>query len=228
MAEKTNIKNGLAVAPGRTQYVAETAHGAYHLAGQPDLYEIQRANNFEFVVDFASNTALNEAVNRLYLTSTFEDVAEAGDTIDLGTASECLRLSVVKSSIPFFKQEVITLDRGNSQIKFAGKPTFNSGTLVINDFIGANPKSILMAWQNLSYNVQTEKVGLAKDYKINCTLIEYTPSYEPVRYWELTGCWISELSEDDSNMEESGKKQVTATIEYDYARPFLYESEQVA
>ena len=74
-----------------------------------------------------------------------------------------------------------------------------------------------MAWQNLSYNVKTEKVGRMSQYKKNCYLLEYTPDYELVRTWVLKGCWISGLSMPDFNQEDGGKRQVTATIQYDAA-----------
>ena len=56
-----------------------------------------------------------------------------------------------------------------------------------------------------------------KDYKKNCTLIEYTQDYEQVRSWTLYGCWISGLDEDGFDRENDGKRAITATIEYDRA-----------
>ena len=133
-------------------------------------------------------------------------------------AQEVLRLSVDSASIPMFTQEVIPVKRGNSTIKFAGTPSFASGSLVVNDWIGADSKSALMAWQNLSYNVKTDRVGNAADYKKDCWLIEYTPDYtKQVRQWQLKGCFISGLSEDAYSMSSDGKKTISATIEYDRA-----------
>ena len=56
-----------------------------------------------------------------------------------------------------------------------------------------------------------------KDYKKTCTLIEYTQDFEQIRSWTLYGCWISALSEDAFDKESDGKRQITATIEYDRA-----------
>ena len=74
-----------------------------------------------------------------------------------------------------------------------------------------------MAWQNLSYNVKTERVGNMADYKKTCYLCEYTPDYKLVRTWKMVGCWVSGLSEEAFNMEGSGKKTITATITFDKA-----------
>lgn len=181
-----------------------TQVGSYHLADNPELYEIQRDNNFEFIVTGIDN------IMRVG--------AEPGDeSPTIGNASQTLRFSVVSSSIPMFSQEVLTIRRGNSVMKFAGAPTFSEGTLVVNDYIGADSKSTLMAWQNLSYNVKTERVGSMKDYKKTCYLCEYTPDYKLVRTWKMLGCWVSGLSEGDFNMESSGKKTISATISFDKA-----------
>lgn len=178
--------------------------GAYHLSDNPALYEVQRGNNFEFVVTGIDN------ILRV-------DADEGDDNAYITNAAQTLRFSVVQASIPMFSQEPITIRRGNSVMKAAGVPTFPDGSLVVNDFIGADTKSALMAWQNLSYNVKTERVGKMADYKKTCYLCEYTPDYQLVRTWKMLGCWVSGLQEDDFNMEDGNKKTITATIQYDKA-----------
>ena len=184
--------------------------GTYHLADNPDLFEVQRSNNFEFVV-----TDIDDLVRA----GTRGD--EAGSRIKNG--QEMLRLSIISAFVPHFTPEVVAIKRGNSTLKYAGVPTFNNGTITFNDFIGARVKDILKAWQNLSYQVETEKVGsvdnpfFGKPYKRDCYLIEYTPDYRKVRTWRLYGCWISSLSEGAYSAEDGGKHQIDCTIEYDRA-----------
>lgn len=186
--------------------------GTYHLADNPKLFEVQRNNTFEFVVTDIDGIMRAGAVG-----------TEANAKIN--NAQEMLRLSVIKAPIPHFKQETVQIKRGNSTLKYAGVPSFDAGTLEFNDFIGADVKSILMAWQNLSYNVQTEKVGSVDvtNYKKDCYLIEYTPDFRKVRTWRLYGCWISSLTEGDYSSEDGGKHQIQATIEYDRAQIDLTE-----
>ncbi len=183
----------------------DNTYGTYHLADNPALYDPMRNNTFEFVItglDKLLRVGADGSEENAYITN----------------AQEVLRLSVDSASIPMFTQEVIPVKRGNSTIKFAGTPSFASGSLVVNDWIGADSKSALMAWQNLSYNVKTDRVGNAADYKKDCWLIEYTPDYtKQVRQWQLKGCFISGLSEDAYSMSSDGKKTISATIEYDRA-----------
>ena len=183
----------------------DNTYGTYHLADNPALYDPMRNNTFEFVVtglDKLLRVGADGSEENAYITN----------------AQEVLRLSVDSASIPMFTQEVIPVKRGNSTIKFAGTPSFASGSLVVNDWIGADSKSALMAWQNLSYNVKTDRVGNAADYKKDCWLIEFTPDFtKQVRQWQLKGCFISGLSEDAYSMSNDGKKTISATIEYDRA-----------
>ena len=183
----------------------DNTYVTYHLADNPALYDPMRNNTFEFVItglDKLLRVGADGSEENAYITN----------------AQEVLRLSVDSASIPMFTQEVIPVKRGNSTIKFAGTPSFASGSLVVNDWIGADSKSALMAWQNLSYNVKTDRVGNAADYKKDCWLIEYTPDYtKQVRQWQLKGCFISGLSEDAYSMSSDGKKTISATIEYDRA-----------
>lgn len=177
--------------------------GTYHMAMASNLYEIQRSNNFEFVVDFNAGENYNKSGNTGNVT---------GDAMQ-----EVIRMSVSQVSIPHFSQEPIPIKRGNTTIKYAGVPTFSDGNLTLNDYIGANTLAMLMAWQNLSYNVATEKVGLATDYKKQATLIEYSPDLQKVRSWILYGCWITNITEGELNSEDNSKHTIQVTISYDKA-----------
>ena len=178
--------------------------GTYHMAANTNLYEIQRTNNFEFIVTDI------DGIQRAGMIG--------GETNgNIANAQEIIRMAVSSASVPFFKQPAIEVKRGNSTMKFAGVPTFDAGKIKVNDYIGASAKEVLLAWQALSYNVVTEKVGLASDYKKDCYLVEYTPDYQKVRQWKMHGCWISELSSAEFASETNDKMQIDITIEYDKA-----------
>ncbi len=186
--------------------MADNKYGTYHLGDNPTLYDPQRSNAFEFVVTGIDNL----------LRAGYDGTEENAYITD---AQETLRLSVDGASIPMFSQSTIEIKRGNSTIKFAGTPTFDSGSITVIDYMGADTKSALMAWQALSYNVKTDRVGNAADYKKDCYLLEYTPDFSRiVRQWLLKGCFVSGLSEDAFSMNGGGdKKTISATISYDRA-----------
>ena len=189
--------------------MANNNMGAYHLADYNNLYEPARSNNFEFIVT---------GIDTLLKAGMDVETATEGDYIRNG--QDTIRVSVVSSSVPHFTMSTIDVKRGNSTIHFAGTPTFGEGTLKLNDYIGAKTKDVLLAWQALAYDVRTEKVHFADNYKKTCELVEYSPDYDQViRRWILKGCWISALSEGDFNNEDNSKREVTATIVYDRAIP---------
>lgn len=175
--------------------------GTWNLANNPQQYEIQRTNNFEFYIEGLS-TSLPTIVQNTTAQKNAEDV---------------IRISCSKGFVPHFTQNVIEVKRGNNTMKFAGTPTWQAGQIELNDYIGLGTKEVLMAWQRLSYDYSTEKVGLASDYKKDGYLLEYTPDYQLVRTWKLCGCWISGLSEGEFNHESAEKHTIQCTIEYDRA-----------
>ena len=179
--------------------------GAYYLARNPQLFEPSRGNTFRFYV-----SGLGGLLRASY-TGQEEDSTISQD------ADKMLELSVKGTAIPKFSQEPITIRRGNSVMKAAGLPTFSEGSLTIDDFIGADGRSILMAWQNLSYNVQTQMVGYMSEYKKDAVLIEYDPKFKMVRQWNLYGCWVSDLTPGEFDHDNGDKRQISATIQYDWA-----------
>ena len=183
--------------------------GAYHLANAAnDMYEPMRTSPFRFIV------------------TDLDGLVRAGTNDVIQNAQELLEFSVVSTSVPTFTQDVIEIRRGNSVMKAAGQPSFGAGNLVIKDYMGADGKSILLAWQNLSYDVKTQTVGLMSKYKKDCYLLEYSPDYSRiVRQWILHKCWVSGVSQDDFNVENNSERNVTATIQYDWAEQLLNDEE---
>lgn len=183
--------------------------GAYHLANAAnDMYEPMRTNAFRFIV------------------TDLDGLVRAGTSSEIQNAQELLEFSVVSVTVPTFSQSVIEIRRGNSVMKAAGIPTFTEGELVIKDYLGADGKSILLAWQNLSYNVKEQTVGLMSQYKKDCYLLEYSPDYSRiVRQWILHKCWVSGISQDSFNVEDGAERNVTATIQYDWAEQILSDED---
>lgn len=181
---------------------------AQHISTNLANYEAARTGFFSLIVD-----DLDNIVKATYS----GDHANAPASDKINKAQEALKLNVLTFDVPHFELETLQYKRGNDTVKFAGVPTFSSGSLKVDDVVGIDTKSILMAWQALAYNVHTRKGGRMVDYKKTCTLIEYDQTYTQVRSWDLYGCWVKTLSEDAFDKENDGKRAITATIEYDRA-----------
>lgn len=181
---------------------------AQHISTNLANYEAARTGFFSLIVDDIDNI----------VSAAFSgDRAAATDNDKIARAQETLKLNVVKAPVPHFTITPLEYKRGNDTVKFAGVPEFQTGSITVDDVVGLDTKSILMAWQALAYNVYTRKGGRMKDYKKNATLIEYTQDFEQIRSWTLYGCWISGISEGEFDKENDGKRQITADIQYDRA-----------
>ncbi len=169
-----------------------TEFGTYHIADNPQAFQPMRSNNFRFLV---------YGLDRLLVVGGDEN----DDNDYIKNAQEVIDFSVVSFDAPNFNQNTVQVRRGNSMVNYAG----------------VNSKSILQAWQALSYDVVNDTIPSAEFYKRDAVVMEYLPDNTLVRYWELKGCWVSSLSETGFNNENADKKTVTATITYDRAIPHL-------
>jgi len=190
--------------------MATTEFGTWHLADNPKQYQPVRTNNFRFLVSGLDN-----------LLRVAGDANDAGDYIT--NSQEVLDFSVVRFDEPDFSQDKIDINRGNSTIHYAGKASYKDNSLVINDFAGADGKSVLRAWQALSYDPVNDTIPSSDVYKKDATVLEYLPDNTLINYWELKGCWVSSISVTGYDNDNSQKKTVTATIVYDRAIPHKAE-----
>ena len=184
----------------------ETNYGVYHLADNPAQYQPVRTNNYRCICQ-----GLEELVR------VGGDANNRNDYLE--NSQEVIDFSVVSFDAPNFTQDEIQIRRGNSTVYFAGTPRFNTSNLVINDFVGADGKSILQAWQALSYDVVNDIINPSTKYKKDMLILEYTPDNVLIKVWELKGCWVTSLTETGYSSESPAKKTVTATIRYDRAIP---------
>lgn len=182
---------------------------ASHISTNLANYEAARSGFFSLLVDDIDNI--------IRATYSGEAAAATADDKIGSQAQETLKLNVLQAPVPHFSLQKMSYKRGNDTVNFAGTPEFSDGEITVDDVVGLDTKSILMAWQGLAYNVHTRKGGRMKDYKKNATLIEYTQDFEEVRSWTLYGCWISNITEDSFNKEQDGKRNIRATIVYDRA-----------
>lgn len=147
--------------------------GTYHLADNPANYQPAVSNNFRFIV---------YGIDNMLRAGSLDEYVTGGQ--------EIIDFSVKSADIPAFSQQPVQVSRGNSKINFAGVPQWNTGRIVIYDYIHADGKSVLQAWQAQQYDVNRDVVYRVQTtgYKKDCHLIEYTSENEMIRYWELKGC----------------------------------------
>ena len=116
--------------------------GTYHLADNPKLYEPARSNNFEFQVT---------GIDRLLKAGVKASGLDNEDNY-ITNGQETIKISVDASSVPHFTLGVIDIKRGNNTMHVAGTPTFDNHTLILNDYIGAKTKDVLL-WKDVYFKL---------------------------------------------------------------------------
>ena len=206
--------------------------GTYHISENIQNYETARSNFFTFIISDLDDLLYPEfSYGQDVDTETSGNASNeyvTGSTKGKQKASDVLRLSVNKMFVPHFKVNPIEIKRGNSSVKFADSPSWEGGTIELQDFVGLETKNVLMAWQALVYDVNSDTQGRAGDwtddngikhkgYKRDCQLVEYTPDFQQIRYWILKGCWISGITESNFEKDGTGGRTISAQVEFDRA-----------
>lgn len=189
-----------------------------HISSNLANYEAARNAFFTLIVDDLTNLLKPDY-------SGDPEAATEGDRITNG--QDILRLNVTKAPVPHFSVGTEEYRRGNDVVKFATVPTWEAGTIEVDDVVGLDTKSILMAWLYLAYNPHTRKGGRMKDYKKTCTLCEYTQDYELIRTWTLYGVFVTKITEAEFDRENDGKRKLTVEFSYDRATVELPNVESV-
>lgn len=184
----------------------ENNYGAYNIANNTVEYNPQRLNNFNLVI---------EDIDGILRTGSIEGSTSAEDIIR--NAQEEVMIALRSCDPPNVSQNKINIQKGNSTIKFPGKPEFADINLSFYDFIGSNAKDVFLAWQNLSYNRRYDYIGNKSSYKKNCTLYEFTPAGEVVRYWEIKGAWPTSVQLPTFDATSDEEAVINATLSIDWA-----------
>lgn len=175
-------------------------------------YEPQRSNNFEFQV-----VGLDTIVNADPSSTGSSTNGYSQEIYNKLQDTDMLVLSVKSGFTPKENVSSLTIPYGNSQVKFAGIPTYEDGNIVWNDYYDKDTELVLKAWQSAAYNSRTGAVGDAKNYKRTAYMTLYSPSGATIRRWKIYGCWVSTVNGDDPSNENNAIRSLSATFIYDYA-----------
>lgn len=197
---------------------ALTRYTASHLfINTANGFEPQRTNNFEMVITGLST--IKPAGDDVYSEKVANMLKNMGDD---------LVLSIKNGFTP--KENISTLEvpYGNSLVKFAGKPTYDDGTIIWNDYYDKDIELILKAWQRAASNPKNGAIGDAKNYKRECIMTMYSPGYTVARRWLIHGCWVNHVNGDDMGNENNSIRTLSAGFVYDWAERQETENEIIS
>lgn len=160
---------------------------ADHLAAQAGGFEPQRQSNWEF------------------------EIALGGGDRDV------IKLSAVSFALPTGTNEEVELAYGNERRYLAGKMTWDTSSLMLNDFVDQDTRLAILNWRREVYDPNNGNIGLASDYKKDATVTLYGPDGTMERQCKLTGCWPVNEPAGDLDHGSSEAVQMELTIRYDKA-----------
>lgn len=134
-----------------------------------------------------------------------------------GVGGRTLTLAVEAGFLPAESNEIIELNFGNSKVKVAGIANFEDGTLSLRDAIAQDIEKIVVDWRKQVYDPETDRVGLAVNYKKQGRVIQWAPDGSMERTWKIIGCWPSTVNYGTLDYTASDKKLIEITLTYDKA-----------
>lgn len=157
----------------------------------------------------------------------------------LAKINEYLNVSLQSITSPTKNIGQIVIDFFNTQVKFAGKPTYSNANITLNTLIGIQTKNILSAWSDICLEQHTLAGGWARSdgtvttytqaqamtetqlfshigYKCDGLLIECARDGSVVNAWDYLGLWLSSFTPGSFNMSGANSpSQVTGTLSCD-------------
>lgn len=205
--------------------------------------QTQNTFSFEFLFDPAQVAYIATYANRQISPITgAEAIDGANYSRGLSQINEILNSSLQQANAPTKSIGQITIDYFNSQIKFAGKPTYNNASFTLNTLIGLGSKHVLAAWADICLSERTLAGGWARTepnynppvqgnmsdeqylnklfshigYKVDGVLLECARDGTIVSSWSYIGMWVSAFTPGNYNMSGANTpSQISATITVD-------------
>ena len=86
-------------------------------------------------------------------------------------------------------------------------------------------ENILMKWRDAVYNPRTGKIGWAKNYKREASIVLYSPNGTILRKWVARGVWPTNVELGDMDYSGSDLRKITMTLSVDEAYPDREDTE---
>lgn len=137
-----------------------------------------------------------------------------------GDSRKAIELALDIGFLPNESNEPIEVHFVNEKVYIAGKPAYEAGTLTLKDYVDIPVMQAIAAWRQKVYNPLTGAIGLAKDYKVDGSIVLFAGDRTYRREWILRGCWPQAVNYGGTlDMSASDINKIEITLQYDKAIP---------
>ena len=208
-------------------------------------YEPQTQNTFafQFLFDKAQVAYIARFANNLIGSTDVTGYEKISTEYDIGLKqiNNILNESIQGIQSPTKTVGQIVIDWFNTQVKYAGKPTYSNANITFNTFIGLGTKNVLAGWNDLCMSERTNAGGWARSlsnidlpnndlsteeylnelfpkvgYKVDGNLLECARDGSIVNAWKYVGMWINTFTPGNYAMSGSNSpSQISASITVD-------------
>lgn len=207
-------------------------------------YEPQTQNTFAFEFLFDPGQVAYIATYANAQISPITGAEEISTNFNKGLAqiNEILNCATQQLTAPTKTIGQIVIDFFNSQIKYAGKPTYSNASITMNTLIGLGSKNVLAGWADICLNERTLAGGWARTepnynppargnmeaavymdtlfshigYKVDGKLLECARDGSIINTYDYIGMWVSSFTPGSYNMAGSNSpSQISCTITVD-------------
>mgnify|MGYP006935830003 CR=1 FL=1 len=210
-------------------------------------YEPQTQNTFafEFLFDSAQVAYIGTYANNQISPITGAEKIDVNNyNKGLSQINEVLNASLDSLTSPTKTLGTIMIDYFNSQIKFAGKPTYNNASISFNTLVGLGTKNVLAGWNDLCQSDRTMAGGWGRTlpnykpdpfnessenateyldklfsntgYKVDGIMLECARDGSIVNSWKYIGMWVQTFTPGNYSMAGSTTPaRVSTTIVVD-------------
>jgi hypothetical protein len=141
--------------------------------------------------------------------------------VNTGTAgprnSEQFEISIRDGFTPNRTIEEIEIDVENEKLYYAGKSTYDAGSLVARDYVDAEVCRFIDDWHDAIFNPATGIAGYKTQYAGEAIIQQYAPDGSVVREWRLKNIWPTSIDHGAITHGSAEPVEISVSFRYDRA-----------
>jgi hypothetical protein len=130
--------------------------------------------------------------------------------------TETLQLSLKSAGLPSESTGEVKVPMDSSEVKFAGKTSFENISLMFSDYIDRNTAALIRNWRSKVFDPITGGAGLVAQYKLDGYAKVYSDQTEEyIATYALQGAWPSTGKWGDLDRSSAELVQISVTLVID-------------
>jgi len=131
-------------------------------------------------------------------------------------------LAIVEGFTPAESSDEIEIQVDSERRYYAGKTSYETGSLTIRDYCDANVADFLIEWRKRVFDPTNGTMGYKAEYAGTGVINQYDPKGALVRQWKIKGIWPQAVNYGTPSQDTTDPISISVTFRYDTAIPVVY------